>query len=88
MVIKDTKGDGYERIRTLLYADDILEQEKRNMPMFKISIRLYCWVEHAKTGSQNEKEFQERVITLKKKDPVNSKLNGIIDELLIHIENS
>ena len=87
MVIKDTKGDGFERIRTLLYADDILEQEKQNMPMFKISIRLYCWVEHAKTGSQNEKEFQERVITLKK-NTVNSKLNGIIDELLIHIENS
>ena len=38
--------------RKLVYANDMLEKEKKNMPMFRISIRLYCRVEHVKTGSQ------------------------------------
>ena len=42
VVIKDIKGEGYEGIKTLLYADDVLETEKKNMPIFKISVRLYC----------------------------------------------
>ena len=65
MVIKDITGEGYEGIRTLLYANDILEKEKKHMPMFKISVRLYCWVEHIKTGNQSEQKFQARVATLK-----------------------
>ena len=82
MVVKDFTGDGYEGIRTLLYADDMLEKEKKNMPMFKISLRLYCWVEHGKSGSQSDKKSQARVFTLKKQDNVNSKLNSTLDELL------
>ena len=66
----------------------MLEKEKRNMPMFKISVRLYCWVEHEKTGNQSEKKFQARVVTLRKPDNVNSKLKSIIDELIVNIENA
>ena len=65
VVTKDTKGEGYEGLETFLYANDILEQEKKTMPMFKISVRLYCWVEHIKTGSQSENKFQASVVTLK-----------------------
>jgi hypothetical protein len=42
VVIKDIKGEGYEEIKTLLYANDMLEKEKKNMPMFTSSVRLYC----------------------------------------------
>jgi len=66
VVIQDIKGEGYEGIKTLLYANDMLEKEKKNMPVFKISIRLYFWVEHVKTGNQSETKFQARVVTLKK----------------------
>ena len=65
VVIKDIKGEGYEEIKTLLYANDMLEKEKKNMPMFTSSVRLYCQVEHVKTGNQSEKRFQARVVTLK-----------------------
>ena len=65
VVIKDIKGEGYEGVKTFLYANDILEKEKKNMPMFKISVRLYCWVEHLETGIQSERSFQARVNTLK-----------------------
>ena len=65
VVIKDIQGEGYEGIKAFLYANDILEKEKENMTMFKISVRLYCWVEHIKTGNQSEKIFQARVATLK-----------------------
>ena len=64
VVIKDIKGEGYEGIKTLLYANDMLDEEK-NMPMLIISVRLYRWVEHIKTGNQSEKTFQARVVTLK-----------------------
>ena len=56
--------------------------------MLKVSVRLYCWVEHEKNWNQSEKKFQARVATLKKPDNVNSKLNKIIDELIINIENA
>ena len=56
--------------------------------MFKISIRLYYWVEHENTGNQNEKKFQARVVTLKKPDNVNSKLNRITDQLIVNTENA
>jgi len=72
----------------LLYANDILEKEKKNMPLLKFLVRLHRWVEHVKTGIQSEKKFQARVVTSKKQENVNSKLNDIIDELLINIENS
>ena len=65
VAIKDIKGESYEGKKPLLYANDILEKEKKNMPMFKISVRLYCWVEHVKTGDQSENKFQARVVTLK-----------------------
>ena len=57
------------------------------MPMFKISVRTYCWVEHTKTANQNGTN-QARVATSKKPDNVNSKLNSTIDELVINIENA
>ena len=63
MLIEDIKGEGYEGIKPLLYSNVMLEQEKKNMPMSKMSVRLYCWVEHVKTGNQGEKEFQARVVT-------------------------
>ena len=66
VVIKDMKGEGYEGIKTLLYANDIPEKEKKKRPLFKISVILYCWVEHIKTGNQSETKFQARVATLKK----------------------
>ena len=88
VVIKDIKGEGYEGIKTLLYANDKLEKEKKSRPLLKISVGLYCWFEHVKTGNQNEKTFQARVATLKKTDTVNSKLNSITDELIIDIENA
>ena len=50
VAIKDINGDGCDGIRTLLDANGTLEMEKKNMPMFNISDRLYCWVEHVKTG--------------------------------------
>ena len=56
------------------------------MPMSKISIRF--WVEHIKTGNQSEHKFQARVATLKKPDNVNSKLNRIVDELIVNIEKA
>ena len=34
--------------------------------MFKVLDRLYCWVEHVKTGTEREKKFQARVATSKK----------------------
>ena len=70
----------------MLYANDILEKERKHIPLLKVSVRLYCWVEHVKTGSQSEKKFQARVATIKKMDNVNAKLNSIIDELIINIE--
>ena len=50
----------------MLYANDILEKERKHIPLLKVSVRLYCWVEHVKTGSQSEKKFQARVATIKK----------------------
>ena len=58
------------------------------MPMLKISVRLYCWVESNKTGELSEVKFQARVAKLNKHDNVNSKLNSIIDELIVNIENT
>ena len=55
IVITDIKGDGYEGIRTLLYANEILEKEQKHMPLLKISVRLYCWVENTKSGEFSEK---------------------------------
>ena len=55
--------------------------------MLEVSVRLYCWVEHVKTGNQSEKEFQARVAT-KNMDNVNGKLYSISDELIINIENT
>ena len=65
VVIKHIKGEGQEGINTLLYANDILGKEKKHMPILKFSVRLYCWVEHIKTGNQSEQKFQARVATLK-----------------------
>ena len=56
--------------------------------MLKVSVRLYCWVEHVKTGNQSEKKFQAWVATIKKMDNVNNKLNSINDELIVNIENA
>jgi len=53
--INDIKGEGYEGIKTLLLVNDTLEKERKNRPVLKDSVRLYCWVEHVKTGNQNEK---------------------------------
>ena len=58
--IKEIKGEGYAGIKTLLYANDLLEKEKKNLPMFKISVRLYCWVEHVKTGNQSANKFSSK----------------------------
>ena len=63
-------------------------KRKENRPVFKVSVRLYCWVEHVKIGNQSEKKFQARVATSKKMDNVDSKLNNIPDELIINIENA
>ena len=64
IVITDIKGDGYEGIRTLLYANEILEKEQKHMPMLKISVRLYCWVE-SKTAGETVGEFSEKRISSK-----------------------
>ena len=58
------------------------------MPMLNISVSLYCWVEHIKVGNQSEQKFQARVATLTKTDNVNSKLNSIINEFIMNIENA
>ena len=57
------------------------------MPMLKISVRLYCWVE-SKTAGEFSEQNQARVVKLTKQHNVNSKLNGIIDELIANIENA
>ena len=38
VVIKDIKGDGYEGIRALLYANDILEKEKKTCQCSKFQL--------------------------------------------------
>ena len=65
-----------------------LKRKNKNMQVFRISVRPYCWVEHIKIGNQSEQKIQARVATLKKPDNVNSKLNSIIDELIVNIENA
>ena len=64
VVFNDIKDEGYEGIKTLLLANDILRKGNKNRPLLKVSVRRYCWVEHVKTGNQNEKKFQARVATI------------------------
>ena len=66
-LLKILKGYGYEGIRTLLFANDILAVEKKHMPMLTIWVRVCCWVEHAETGIQSDRTLQARVVTLKNK---------------------
>ena len=33
VVVKDIKGEGYEGRKTFLYANNILEKEKKHMPL-------------------------------------------------------
>ena len=40
MVIKDIQGEGYEGMKTLSCANDMLEIGKEKVPMLKISIEL------------------------------------------------
>ena len=54
-----------EEARKLKAEQERLEKERKDRPVLKVSVRLYCWVEHVKTGNQSEKKFQAREATIK-----------------------
>ena len=53
----------------------MLEKEKKNMPMLKISVRLHCWVEHEKMGVKVKRNFKQELLHWKQ-DNVNSNLSS------------
>ena len=58
------------------------------MPMFRISVRLYCWVEHIKNWEPRWTEISSKGCYIEKPDNPNRKLNNINDELIINIQNA